>query len=236
MNPMATSEQVAAARLVARDAAVRDTRAALRSWLRSPAQLAPWVGLSALIAALLLVATFVVALVATPHPGGGTLIAADPSTRLSDGLFVLGRNLTVLALHLMVCLATYLVRRSLPLQATGLRGVQGWVHRHAAGPALLVVVLLTLFSLVQQALALGQALADSSASEGLSVAGLLLRLLPHAAPELVAVFLPLAAVIWLEHRGRGRELLAAIAACTIVAVPVVALSAWLEVAVASRFF
>jgi hypothetical protein len=233
---MATSDEVTAARLVARNAAMRDTRFALRSWLRAPSQLVPWVALSALIAALLLLATYVVALLATPHPGSGTLIAADPSSRLSDGLFVLGRNLTVLALHLLVCFATYLVRRSLPLQADGMRGVQGWVHRHAAGPALLVVVLLTLFSLVQQALALGHALADSSGSAGLSAAGLLVRLLPHAVPELIALFLPLAAVIWLERQNRGQDLLAAMAACTIVAVPVVALSAWLEVAVASRFF
>lgn len=236
MSLMATSEEVAAARLVARDAAVRDTRGALRSWLRAPSQLLPWVALSALIAALLLVATLAVAVLSTPHPDGGTLIAADPSTRFSDGLFVLGRNLTVLALHLLVCFATYLVRRSLPLQADGFRGVQGWVHRHAAGPALLVVVLLTLFSLVQQALTLGHALADASGPAGLTPAGLLLRLLPHAVPELVAVFLPLAAVIWLEHQGRHRDLLAAMATCTIVAVPVVALSAWVEVAVASRLF
>jgi hypothetical protein len=236
MGPMGTSDQVAAARLVARDAAVRDTRTALRSWLRAPAQLVPWVGLSALIAALLLVATYVVALLVTPQPDAGTLIAADPSARASDGLFVLGRNLTVLALHLLVCFATYLVRRSLPLQADGLGGVQGWVHRRAAGPALLVVVLLTLFSLAQQALTLGHALADASGPAGLSVAGLLVRLLPHAVPELVAVFLPLAAVIWLERRGRGRELLAAIAVCTAVAVPVIVASAWFEVAVASRLF
>jgi hypothetical protein len=233
---MASSEQVAAVRLVARDAAVTDTRAAVRAWVRSPGQLAGWVALSALIASALLLATYVVALVVTPQPDAGTLIAADPSARLGDGLFVLGRNLTVLALHLLVCFATYLVRRSLPLQADGLGGVQGWVHRHAAGPALLVVVLLTLFSLAQQALTLGQALADAADGTGMCVAGLLVRLLPHALPELTAVFLPLAAVIRLERRGRGRDLLAAMAVCTIVAVPVIVLSAWLEVAVASRLF
>ncbi|EHN11487.1 hypothetical protein PAI11_16450 [Patulibacter medicamentivorans] len=234
---MASRDEVAAARVVARNAAVRESRGALRQWLRHPLEILPWVGLSALIAATLLVCTLVVAAIASPDPSlAGQLIAADPTVRTSDFLFVLGRNGTVLALHLMVCFATYLVRRSLPLQAAEMRGLQGVVHRHAATPALLVVAALTAFSLLQQAVTLGHTLADVAAESHTSPALILVRLLPHAAPELTAVFLPLAAVMWLEQKQRSQDLLAATIVCAVIAIPVVILSAWIEVAVASRFF
>ncbi|MSW49455.1 MAG: hypothetical protein F2817_01020 [Actinobacteria bacterium] len=233
---MAATDEVTAARLAARDAAVADTRAALSSWLRRPSQLLPWVGLSAVVSAILLLGTYIVAITTPADPSGGALIAADPSARWVDFGFVLGRNFTVLLLHLLVCFATYLVRRSIPIQAGELSGVQGWVHRHAQRPALLVVIALTVFSIVQQALNLGHGLASVAAQGQYTEAGILVRLLPHAVPELVAVFLPLAAVVWLEAKDRNRDLLAAVAACTVVAVPVIVVSAWIEVAVASSFF
>jgi hypothetical protein len=233
---MAATDEVTAARLAARDAAVADTRAALSSWLRRPSQLLPWVGLSAIVSAILLLGTYIVAIATPADPSGGALIAADPSARWVDFGFVLGRNFTVLLLHLLVCFATYLVRRSIPIQAGELSGVQGWVHRHAQRPALLVVIALTVFSIVQQALNLGHGLASVAAQGQYAEAGILVRLLPHAVPELVAVFLPLAAVVWLEAQDRNRDLLAAVAACTVVAVPVIVVSAWIEVAVASSFF
>ncbi|WP_320669586.1 stage II sporulation protein M [Patulibacter defluvii] len=234
---MASRDEVAAARVVARNAALRESRRALREWLRHPGEIVPWIGLSALIAATLLVCTLVVAAIASPDPSlAGQLIAADPSARTGDFLFVLGRNGTVLALHLMVCVATYLVRRSLPLQAGELRGLQRAVHHHAAKPALLIVAGLTAFSLLQQAVTLGHTLADVAADSHTSPALILVRLLPHAAPELTAVFLPLAAVMWLEKRERSQDLLAATIVCAVIAIPVVILSAWIEVAVASRFF
>jgi hypothetical protein len=99
-----------------------------------------------------------------------------------------------------------------------------------------MVVALTVFSIVQQALNLGGTLADVAGTGSMTQAGILVRLLPHALPELVAVFLPLAAVMWLESRDRNRELLAAVAACTLIAVPVVVLSAFVEVVIASDFF
>ncbi|MCK9249199.1 MAG: stage II sporulation protein M [Solirubrobacteraceae bacterium] len=234
---MGRGDELAAARLAAREAAIRESRTALRRWIASPRILAPWVALSAVIAALLLVATYLVALLAEPNPSPGIqLIAADPRSRWSDFVYVLGRNLTVLALHLMVCLATYLVRRSLPLQAGRLTGMQRAVHHHASLPALVVVGALTLFSLVQQALTLGQSLSNVAATGAHDALGLLVRVIPHAAPELIAVFLPLAAVIWLEREDRQDELLAAMVACTVIAVPVVVFSAWVEVVVASNYF
>jgi hypothetical protein len=233
---MAHSDEMAAARLAARNAAISDTRAALGAWLRRPSQLLPWVALSAVVAAILLLGTYIVSVTASPSGDGGTLIAADPSARWSDFGFILGRNLTVLLLHLMVCFATYLVRRSLPIQATAMTGVQGWIHRHASVPALLLVIALTIYSILQQALVLGHSLADVAAQGQMTQAGILVRLLPHAVPELIAVFLPLAAAVWLESRDRNRDLLAAVAACALIAVPVVIASAFVEVVIASDFF
>ncbi|MGE4425947.1 MAG: stage II sporulation protein M [Solirubrobacteraceae bacterium] len=234
---MGRGDELAAARLAAREAAIHETRIALRRWVASPRILAPWVALSAVIAALLLVATYIVALLAEPDPQPGIqLIAADPTSRWSDFGYVMGRNLTVLALHLMVCFATYLVRRSLPIQAGKLTGMQRAVHHHASLPALIVVGGLTLFSLVQQALSLGQSLADVAATGVHGTLGLLIRVVPHAAPELIAVFLPLAAVIWLEREQRQGELLGAMIACTVIALPAVLFSAWVEVFVASGYF
>lgn len=233
---MAASDEVTAARLAAREAAIADTKAALASWLRRPSQLLPWVGLSAIVSAILLLATYIVAITTTADPTGGGLIAADPSSRWVDFGFVLGRNFTVLLLHLLVCFATYLVRRSIPIQEGELSGVQAWIHRHAQRPALIMVIALTVFSIFQQAVNLGHGLSSVTAMLPLGEGQILLRLLPHAVPELIAVFLPLAAVVWLEAKDRNRDLLAAVAACTVVAIPVIIVSAWLEVAVASNFF
>lgn len=233
---MAITDEMTAARAAARTAAIADTRVALRSWMRNPSQLLPWAGLATLIAGVLLVATYLVSVTASPSSSTGSLIASDPSARWQDFVFILGRNFTVLLLHLMVCFATYLVRRSLPLQADELTGFQGWIHRHASTPALILIVALTGFSILQQAVNLGDALASVAAQGSMTQAGILVRLLPHALPELIAVFLPLAAALWLESRDRNRDLLAAVAACTIIAVPVVIASAFVEVVVASSFF
>ncbi len=51
-----------------------------------------------------------------------------------------------------------------------------------------------------------------------------------------AIFLPLAAVLWLEREDRSHELLAAVVACTLIALPIIVYSAWVEVYVASAFF
>lgn len=233
---MAAREDVTAARLAAREAAILDTRAALRSWFRRPGALLPWFAISALVSAILLLATYITATTVQADPTGGGLIAADPSSRWVDFGFVLGRNFSVLLLHLLVCFATYLVRRSIPIQEGELSGFQRWIHRHAQRPALLLVIALTVFSMLQQAANLGYGLSSVTAMMSMSEGQVLVRLLPHAVPELVAVFLPLAAVIWLEVKGRNQDLLAAVAACTLIAIPLIVVSAWLEVSVASNFF
>ena len=58
---------------------------------------------------------------------------------------------------------------------------------------------------------------------------LLLGLLPHALPELCALFLPLAAWILASRRGAWHELLAATFVTSAIAVPVIVASAAIEV-------
>ena len=53
-------------------------------------------------------------------------------------------------------------------------------------------------------------------------------LLPHAVPELVALFLPLAAWLIASHKHRWNELLAATAVCVAIAVPVLLATAAIE--------
>jgi hypothetical protein len=61
---------------------------------------------------------------------------------------------------------------------------------------------------------------------------LLLALLPHALPELMALFLPLAAWIIASRRGQWDQLLAATAVTVAIAVPTLVITALWEVFVA----
>jgi uncharacterized membrane protein SpoIIM required for sporulation len=58
---------------------------------------------------------------------------------------------------------------------------------------------------------------------------LLVALLPHAVPELTALFLPLAAWIIASRRGQWHQLLAATFVTVAIAVPVLVASAVVEV-------
>ena len=115
---------------------------------------------------------------------------------------ILGHNLLVLALHAMACVAGFIVGSSLPLQANSHRGVSHWVHEHGGRIAIGFVVCATTFSLSAQAYLLGDRLAAFAHFLGVPAALLMLAVLPHAVPELVALFLPLAAWIMASRRGR----------------------------------
>ena len=58
---------------------------------------------------------------------------------------------------------------------------------------------------------------------------LIAGILPHAVPELIALFLPLAAWIIASRRGAWHELLAATFVTTTIAAPVLVIAAFLEV-------
>ena len=147
----------------------------------------------------------------------------------SDYLFILYRNSLVLALHAMACVAGFMAGSSLPVAAAGYSG--GWrrVHDRAGPLAIAFVGAATLFSLGTQAYALGSRRRVAPPSSASRPALLLVGLLPHALPELCALFLPLAAWILASRRGAWDELLAATFVTTAIAVPVLVVAAAVEV-------
>jgi hypothetical protein len=216
---------------------VRHTRATLRAWQRTPgAVVGRWVAGSALAATGLLVA---VLLVASLDHGYQQIIALQPPFAVGDStdvLRVLRSNLLVLALHAMACVAGFIAGSSLPLQAQHHRGVSRWVHEHGGRIAVAFVVGATAFSLSAQAYLIGRTLAGVSDFLRVSPALLLLGVLPHAIPELIALFLPLAAWIIASRRGEWEQLLAATLVTVALALPVLVAAAFVEVYVSPRLF
>jgi uncharacterized membrane protein len=143
--------------------------------------------------------------------------------------YVLYRNGLVLALHAMACVAGFIAGSSLPLEARRRSGISRWVHEKAGPMAIAFVIAATGFSLITQAFVLGQGAATLGAELGISHALLLAGLLPHALPELVALFLPLAAWMIASRRGDWHELLAATVVTVMLAVPVLVAAAFVEV-------
>jgi hypothetical protein len=207
-----------------------DTRAALRDWRARPAAtVAPWVGGSLVVASLLLAATWVVAILSMPDERPWQLTGIGRVGEWEDYLFILYRNSLVLALHAMACVAGFMAGSSLPLAAEGYGGWWRRVHDRAGRLAIAFVAGATLFSLSTQAYALGANASTMAAERGMSPALLLVGLLPHALPELCALFLPLAAWLLASRRGAWNELLAATFVTSAIAVPVLLAAAAVEV-------
>lgn len=209
---------------------MRDTKLTLRRWNEAPLKvLGPWAGVSFVVAICLLGA---VCLVATLSPADSTELylpgmGGDPE--LGDYLYVLTRNALVLALHAMACVAGFMAGSSIPLSATHRSGFDRWIHEKAGRFAIAFVVCATTFSLGTQAYAIGGDAATISSQLGISPGLLVVALLPHALPELTALFLPLAAWLIASRRDRWDELLAATFVTVAVAVPVLLLSGVIEV-------
>lgn len=91
------------------------------------------------------------------------------------------------------------------------------------------VVGATTFSLITQAYVLGQGASSLAWQLDVGPGVLLLGLLPHAVPELVALFLPLAAWIIASRQKDWHELLAATLVTVALAVPVLIAAAFVEV-------
>ena len=206
-----------------------DTRATLDTWNKRPVPvLAGWFGGSLAITALLLVAVWVVATQTMPEAGTGTYLSLQNDPHLSQVWHVLGRNSLVLALHAFACIAGFIAGSSLPLEAEQHSGTWRWIHDKAGPLAIAFVVCATGFSLVTQTLVLGEGASTLAARLDISPALLLVGLLPHALPELVALFLPLAAWTIAARREAWRELLAATFVTVAIAVPVLVLAAAVE--------
>lgn len=209
---------------------LRDTRVTLERWSSAPWPVAcAWLGSSLAVAGALLLAVYAVATWSAPDP---TPLALPGVTRPATGAdvrAVLVRNLLVLALHALACVAGFIAGSSLPLAAAQQRGLWRRVHEKAGPLAIGFVSGATLFSLASQVVALGGGTASLSAQLGLSPGVLLLGLLPHALPELVALFLPLAAWLIASRRGEWHELLAATFVTVALALPMLVLSAAVEI-------
>ena len=209
---------------------MRDTRATLESWSERPWQvLRAWLALSLAIALALLAATWVVAGLMTPdltpvHIAGLTY-PAEPD----DMLPILWRNSLVLALHGTACVAGFIAGASMPIAAAQRTGISRWIHVKAGELAILFVCAVTLFSLCTQALYLG--FQGSSIAYQLQITRfeLILSVLPHAIPELTALFLPLAAWLIASRRGEWNQLLAATLITVTLAIPALVAAAAIEV-------
>jgi hypothetical protein len=212
---------------------MRDSRTALRRWQRSPrSALGPWVLVSFVISCGLLLAILIIATASQPDPTRLDFPGLTSPADFSDYLHILYRNSLVLALHAMACVAGFIAGSSLPMSAAKRSGIDRWVHEKAGPLAIGFVVCATTFSLVTQAFVIGSGASTLAAQLDITPARLLFGLLPHALPELMALFLPLGAWLYASRRGRWDELLAATFVTVAVAVPVLLVSAAVELLVA----
>ena len=208
---------------------IADTKATLDQWNERPGPVVGrWLLGSVAITATLLFAVWIVAMVSVPDPSAWFLGLGN-RPHLGQVAHVIGRNSLVLALHAMACVAGFIAGSSLPLEAQQRSGLWRWIHEKAGPLAIAFVVGATAFSLVTQALVLGAGTASLAAKLDIGPGLLLLGLLPHALPELVALFLPLAAWMIASRQKDWHELLAATVVTVLLAVPVLVASAFVEV-------
>jgi hypothetical protein len=207
-----------------------DTRGALARWNAAPlAVLRPWALCAAAISVALLASVWVVAHIVTADPTGYLIAGLNMPATLGSVGHVLFRNSLVLALHATACVAGFIAGSSLPMQAQHHHGWWRTVHEKAGPAAIVFVAAATTFSLGTQALVLGNEAATLAQQLDVDRGVLMLTLLPHALPELVALFLPLAAWMVASRREAWNELLAATIVTTAVAAPVLIVTANVEV-------
>lgn len=209
---------------------MHDTKVALRRWNEHPwAILRPWAALSLAIACGLLAAVYVVAKLTTPDYTSYLIPGYNSDATFVDYLHVLYRNSLVLALHAMACVAGFMAGSSLPLSASKRSGLSRWVHEKAGPLAIGFVICATTFSLCTQAYVIGGGASAIAAQLGTSPGVLLLALVPHALPELFALFLPLAAWILASRADQWEDLLAATFVTVAIAVPILLAAAAVEI-------
>jgi hypothetical protein len=209
---------------------MRDTRETLEHWSRRPWRvLGAWTALSLAIALTLLAAVWVVSGLLTPDLTPIHLPGFDEPSVPGDLLPILWRNSLVLALHGTACIAGFIAGASMPIAAAQRTGFSRWVHVKAGELAILFVCAVTFFSLSTQALYLGFQGSTIAYQLQISRLELILSVLPHALPELTALFLPLAAWLIASRRGEWNQLLAATFITVLLAIPVLLLAATIEV-------
>jgi len=209
---------------------MQDTRAALEDWREAHWYvLRGWLALSLAIALALLGAVWIVAGLLTPDLTPIHLPGLTEPSDPGDLLPILWRNSLVLALHATACIAGFIAGASMPIAAEQRTGFSRWIHVKAGELAILFVCAVTLFSLCTQAIYLGFQGSTIAFQLHISIAALLLSVLPHALIELTALFLPLAAWLIASRRGEWNQLLAATVVTAAIAIPALILAATIEV-------
>jgi hypothetical protein len=209
---------------------LRDTRGALSRWNDRPGPvLRDWFGGALAVACALLFSVWVVASLTQPDPTPVSIPGLNTTAVPGDVVSLLVRNSLVLALHATACVAGFIAGSSLPLSAERRSGLSRWIHERARPVAIAWVVLVTCFSLLTQAYALGLTGSQLANQLDISPALLVLTVLPHAVPELVALFLPLAAWTIASRRGEWHDLLAATFATVAIAIPILVVAASWEI-------
>ncbi|MGN6255270.1 MAG: stage II sporulation protein M [Solirubrobacterales bacterium] len=209
---------------------IRDTRETLDAWSGHPWRvLRGWLALSVAIALTLLTAVWFVAGLLTPDITPLHLPGLTSPSEPGDMLPILERNSLVLALHATACIAGFIAGASMPIAAAQRSGFSRWVHVKAGELAIVFVSAVTLFSLSTQALYLGFQGSTLAYQLHISRLELILSVLPHAIPELTALFLPLAAWLIASRRGEWNQLLAATFVTVMLAIPTLVIAATIEV-------
>jgi hypothetical protein len=207
----------------------RQTRGSLTRWSQDPwPMLRSWVGGGLAVAIALLAAVWVISSVAPPDLTPVSIAGITDPPTTGDVVGILFRNSLVLALHGFACVAGFIAGSSLPLAAERRTGFSRWIHVKARPAAFAWIVAVTCFSLGTQAYALGSTAATLAYQLHVSTGLLMLTVLPHAVPELTALFLPLAAWTIATRRGEWGDLLAATAATVAIAVPTLVCAALWE--------
>lgn len=209
---------------------MRDTVETFEAWNADPWRvLRSWVALSLAVSLALLGAVWIVAGLLTPDLTPVHLAGLTYPSAPDDLLPILYRNSLVLALHGTACVAGFIAGASMPIAAAQRTGLSRWIHVKAGQFAILFVAAVTLFSLSTQALYLGFQGSTIAYQLGISHATLIASALPHALPELTALFLPLAAWLIASRRGEWNQLLAATLITVLLAIPALIAAATVEV-------
>jgi hypothetical protein len=209
---------------------LRETRGALERWNDDPwPVLRRWFAGALGVAVVLLCAVWVVSSTVLADPTPLNLPGLTAPAGPLDVAYVLFRNSLVLALHAMACVAGFIAGSTLPLSAARRRGLSRKIHELARPIAIGWVAAVTGFSLVTQAYINGSGGATLAGQLHISPGLLVLTILPHALPELVALFLPLAAWTIASRRNEWGDLLAATFATVAIALPMLIAAATWEV-------
>lgn len=189
------------------------------------ASFGPWLILSAVFTIAMLVSVWAVAIQTEP---GYTAMPLEGRSFI-DLAWILERNVIVLALHAFVCVAAYLAGSAVPAQAARYRGLRKRLYASAGPMAMVVVGFLIISSLLNQILVLGHGAAALAEGIGTSPGMLLAMLSLHALPELIGLFLPMAAFVFIARARRPQDMVAAAIASSAIAAPLVLGAAVVEV-------